>query len=588
LARHASDLLDNIRAGRGEVKGKDRAERAKVATIQQELGAGNDAMQVQQEMLVSAGLANIERGDESLGAELLQQADSVGGKIKARHGSARWQESLGQKYKETQKKTEDARRKNESLRNTLADFQRRSMELIRGWGRDKEGVAKAQRFAVALDQAGAQQGVDAYELNREVFGDAQGQTAVSQKANITEAARAQTYSRQMTANAAANTRDQSAMERREKGSLSEQNRGLEAKVEALGRAIQEVQQAAAGPETAMPNASFAAAREGTRQAREKVEEITARLESGQQQPGAVDDRAAGRQLDEIGNWAAANGAVYGLADAAMDAELKRLQEKVGSAKKAVARASEARRNAATVVMNADDVAGTDAQAGQNALVRFFSDNYAVGQPEAGPAVSLSNGKLEVRNTEGNPEIMRSVLENLRANDGQVVTVAGAAVGVASVRNAPVVSDWFTNRTSDGRNFAVLDEAQYRTLLQTAANPDGNPGPTRPEQRAVVVGTDSRVAGEDVRLVRGGAEYNGLAVGGSEIELPHEKYLVVDNGSYASVIKTGALRNWQEERPAVELAVAEDLPIAVPETGTALYFEKTLLDAGESPDIRLIP
>ena len=88
------------------------------------------------------------------------------------------------------------------------------------------------------------------------------------------------------------------------------------------------------------------------------------------------------------------------------------------------------------------------------------------------------------------------------------------------------------------------------------------------------------------LARADADSNGILVDGSDVELGHDEYYaVIENGS-VTVIKGGAARNWQEDAPEPELDSALPFKIEFPERGRGIFFEKTLLAAGECSDIEL--
>jgi len=72
-----------------------------------------------------------------------------------------------------------------------------------------------------------------------------------------------------------------------------------------------------------------------------------------------------------------------------------------------------------------------------------------------------------------------------------------------------------------------------------------------------------------------------------VDLPHDRYLAIDNGDYVTVLKGTKVRNWidtLQEAPERPDTVVE--PFRVPMTGVPVRFEKTYLEAGESPGIVL--
>ena len=108
-----------------------------------------------------------------------------------------------------------------------------------------------------------------------------------------------------------------------------------------------------------------------------------------------------------------------------------------------------------------------------------------------------------------------------------------------------------------------------------------------EQKEIVVGTYNDVSGETLTVNSSDADHNIISIGGKPVELEHDKYLVLDNGSSLSIIRAGAAHDWQEQGQEVDLAVNIPHRINFPRTGNSLKFEKALLGAGESPDITLI-
>jgi hypothetical protein len=92
-----------------------------------------------------------------------------------------------------------------------------------------------------------------------------------------------------------------------------------------------------------------------------------------------------------------------------------------------------------------------------------------------------------------------------------------------------------------------------------------------------------------RLTRGGADYNTLDVRGAEVRVAANRYLAVDHGTHVSLLRAGRAAPWFQTAPAAGARVALFAGAAAPElpvVGQALFFEKTLLAAGESPDIVL--
>jgi hypothetical protein len=70
-------------------------------------------------------------------------------------------------------------------------------------------------------------------------------------------------------------------------------------------------------------------------------------------------------------------------------------------------------------------------------------------------------------------------------------------------------------------------------------------------------------------------------------LGHDQYYAMADESGITVIKGGAVHNWQEEVGDAGMTVDVPYKVEIPTTGTQMSFEKTLLSAGESPDIEIV-
>jgi hypothetical protein len=140
------------------------------------------------------------------------------------------------------------------------------------------------------------------------------------------------------------------------------------------------------------------------------------------------------------------------------------------------------------------------------------------------------------------------------------------------------------------NYAVVDEAQLRTLRELeAAQPavPGGPamagGQTRLQE--TIVGTDALLAGGQLANVAfAGERGNTLDVADNPIALPHDKYLLLASGGYLTAVKAGAMQHWTETAVRPEFAeVPQD--IAVPLVGRLVKFEKTLIKPTDNLTIR---
>ena len=143
--------------------------------------------------------------------------------------------------------------------------------------------------------------------------------------------------------------------------------------------------------------------------------------------------------------------------------------------------------------------------------------------------------------------------------GNAVQFGGRNIAV-DVSGLPSVNGWFTNNTASGSAFAILDEAQYNTLLFAEAGQGAGNAANQSEARDIIVGTPNNVLGKTVTLSQADANSNGIVVDGNDIVLGHDQFYAVVDGDGVTVIKGGAVRNWQEAAP--ELGLDVELPFQV--------------------------
>ncbi|MBN2583705.1 MAG: hypothetical protein JXL80_11620 [Planctomycetes bacterium] len=164
------------------------------------------------------------------------------------------------------------------------------------------------------------------------------------------------------------------------------------------------------------------------------------------------------------------------------------------------------------------------------------------------------------------------------NLGQKVPVNSINLNVM----VPEVRDLGIEFTSGNNDvsFTVIDEAQMRTLLELDAKQDierrviGN----NESFQEALVGTDAQFAnGWTGNIQFGGEDYNTVNVIGNPINLPHEKYILVDNGRYLTAIRAGEMQHWTEKIDAAGIRFAEvPQTIDVPHVGQFIKFEKRLV------------
>ncbi|HAU39018.1 MAG TPA: hypothetical protein DCX07_15060 [Phycisphaerales bacterium] len=130
--------------------------------------------------------------------------------------------------------------------------------------------------------------------------------------------------------------------------------------------------------------------------------------------------------------------------------------------------------------------------------------------------------------------------------------------------------------ANGVRYAVIDEAQFLTLREIDARNGllaGVPGERRQD---TIVGSDALLANRmTANLSYAAGDSNTFDVGGNAIALPHEQYVLIDNGDYLTAVRAGEMRHWTEKPELVRFA---DVPqnIDPPRTGRLVKFEKTLV------------
>jgi len=175
-----------------------------------------------------------------------------------------------------------------------------------------------------------------------------------------------------------------------------------------------------------------------------------------------------------------------------------------------------------------------------------------------------------------------LITKLTSNLGQKVVVNSTNVNVgASAANALGVS--FVNGVN-GVNYAVVDEAQLRAVRELAARQGAAAAAVAPNDRwqETIVGTDALLANGGVANLAFAADTrNTLDLNGNTVVLPHEKYVLIDNGGYLTAVKAGEMQFWRQ-RPKVEAVQFADVPqeIEVPAVGHLVKFEKTLIEPAD--------
>lgn len=140
--------------------------------------------------------------------------------------------------------------------------------------------------------------------------------------------------------------------------------------------------------------------------------------------------------------------------------------------------------------------------------------------------------------------------------------------------------------ANGVNYALIDEAQFRTLAELP--PAAGPVPFGQSERSqeAIVGTDALLAnGWRGNVTYAADRFNRLEVRGNAVEVPHEKYLLINNGGYLTAVRTGAMQFWKEKAAPFQFAAAPQ-EINVPRVGQIVKFEKTLVKPTDDLGLRV--
>ncbi|MGC9453645.1 MAG: hypothetical protein ACP5HU_02165 [Phycisphaerae bacterium] len=205
-------------------------------------------------------------------------------------------------------------------------------------------------------------------------------------------------------------------------------------------------------------------------------------------------------------------------------------------------------------VSADDLSGQ--------FDTFYSRNYRWAEGDRGVSVAGTDYR-------------DFVLSNARYNLGQKLLVGSTTLNLTAADAAGVGAEFRQGR--GGLTFAVVDEAQMRTLLELDARRNGRAGDeTRSRRQEAIVGTDALLAnGMLANVAFAGDEYNEFIVADNSLRLEHDEYLLVADGGTLTLVGSGEMRHWSE---TVEQEVFAEVPqtIDAPRVGRMVGFEKSLV------------
>ena len=175
-----------------------------------------------------------------------------------------------------------------------------------------------------------------------------------------------------------------------------------------------------------------------------------------------------------------------------------------------------------------------------------------------------------------PTAADDIAAKLKLNLAQKIHVNSLNLNV-DARAAERLGVRFRKGANDVR-YSIIDEAQFRSLNEVAAgNPILTPEANASREQETIVGTDALLANRMIaNAFFAGDRSNTLDIASNTIELPHEKYVLIDSNGYLTAVRAGAMQHWQEKTEYVRFAEAPQ-SIDVPRAGRLVKFEKTLVN-----------
>lgn len=200
---------------------------------------------------------------------------------------------------------------------------------------------------------------------------------------------------------------------------------------------------------------------------------------------------------------------------------------------------------------------------------------------------LTGVKLAQWSTIRGSDTVANLAQRLRSNLEQKVVVNSTNINVPAAAAAGLGVQFAEG--INGVKFAQADQAQVRTLMEQESRGTAGPDAVAANDRLqeTIVGTDALLA-NGMRLNAAFAEdrSNTVDIGGNALGLPHDKYVLIDNGGYLTAVRMGPMQHWTEPPADVRFP---DVPqeIQLPHVGRLEKFEKTLVKPGEQLSISLV-
>ncbi|KKL82741.1 hypothetical protein LCGC14_1981740, partial [marine sediment metagenome] len=172
--------------------------------------------------------------------------------------------------------------------------------------------------------------------------------------------------------------------------------------------------------------------------------------------------------------------------------------------------------------------------------------------------------------------VEGLASRLRSNWDQKIAVNSVNINVDTARANSLGINFIAG--NNDTSYTVIDEAQLRTLMELEASRPAaaTAVPANERRQDTIVGTDVLLANDMIANNAFAADYsNKFNINDNIINLPHAKYILISNGGFLTVVRSGAHQFWQDA-PADVRFVEVPVQIEVPPVGRLGKFEKKLI------------
>jgi len=176
---------------------------------------------------------------------------------------------------------------------------------------------------------------------------------------------------------------------------------------------------------------------------------------------------------------------------------------------------------------------------------------------------------------------------LRFNRGQKTQIASLNLNVDAATAGSLGVKF--HKGNNGVSYTTIDEAQFRTLMEidvaARAGVQGAQVGANEIRQDTIIGTDALLANDmSTNVTYSYDKGNTLDVNDNPITVPHEKYVLIDNGGYLTAIRAGEMQHWSQASKRIEFVKAPQT-IEIPRVGELVKLEKTLVKPSDEMVVR---